>query len=81
MVADAVVDGRRALALTRTACPEREVMGNEEKVFHRKAKSTAQKALTGKNEEGTIRSKVTKIVINGVWEWVSPRFAVWLVAC
>jgi len=41
----------------------------------------AQKALTGKNEEGTIRSKVTKTVINGVWEWVSPRFAVWLVAC
>jgi len=41
----------------------------------------AQKALTGKNEEGTIRSKVTKIVINGVWEWASPRFAVWLVAC
>jgi hypothetical protein len=28
----------------------------------------AQKALTGNNEEGTMPYKVTKIVINGVWD-------------
>ena len=26
-------------------------------------------------------AKVTNIVINGVWEWVSPRYAVWLAVC
>jgi hypothetical protein len=51
------------------------------KVFHRKTRAIAQKALTDNYEEGTIRSKVTKTVINGVWEWVGPLSAGWSVAC
>jgi hypothetical protein len=39
---------------------------------------TARKAI---DDETTRRirfvAKVTKIVINGVWEWVDPRSAVW----
>jgi hypothetical protein len=81
MAEAAVVERSRAMALSRIACPEREAQGSGARVFHWKAIFLTRKALTDNNEEGTIRSKVTKTVINGVWEWASPRFAVWLVAC
>jgi hypothetical protein len=78
MAEAAVVDGSGAVALSR----DRFVQSGKEQgadlgVFHRKAIFLTQKALTDNSEGGTIRSKVTKTVINGVWEWVSPRFAVW----
>src|ERR1700751_5503426 len=31
--------------------------------------------------EGTIPETVIKRVINGVWEWACPRYAVWLLVC
>jgi hypothetical protein len=54
------------LALSKKTGPERE---SENKVFHRKTHSLAQKGLTDNSEEDTILGTVTKTVINGVWEW------------
>ena len=81
MGAAAVVECGGAVALSRIARPEREVPEIVPGVFHRKTVSLAQKALTDNNRGGYDSVQVTKTVINGVWEWVSPRFAVWLVAC
>jgi hypothetical protein len=46
-------------------------------VFHRKARSLAQNPLTDNSLERYDFEQVTNSVINGVWEWVGPRFAVW----
>ncbi len=72
-----VVDNGGPVALSRRACVERELRAVERRDFHRKTISLAQKALTDNKKEGYDSEQVTKTVINGVWEWASPRFAVW----
>ena len=42
-----------------------------------KAHSLAQKPLTDNALQRYDSQQVTNIVINGVWEWAGPRFAVW----
>jgi len=59
------------------ACPARQLPVPVDEI----STAASTKAIDGQLHRRVRFEQVTNIVINGVWEWASPRYAVWSVAC